>query len=160
MTLLAQIYYGCFDIYVFSSDRWMIPMKVNQLHPDCGYKTQHSGFSSCLADSGGWEILKFDLILCISSKKRLHFVCFLKYIFDQRLAWHLGTTQRQMSLVWGPIYFQGSLGGFSWSSWNDFFFLLEGCIQLKVITNIVIKHLISVGKWSFTGIPVVGNSRE
>ena len=76
MTLLVQIYYGCFDIYVFSPDRWMIPMIVNQLHPDYGYKIPHCGFSSCLADSGGWEILKFDLILHVFSERE-NSLCFV-----------------------------------------------------------------------------------
>lgn len=60
----------------------------------------------------------------------------------------------------GPIYFQGNLGSFSWSSWSDFFFLLESCLQLEVITNMVMKHLISINKWNFTGIPIIGNTRE
>lgn len=35
-----------------------------------GIKHHVLGFSSCLADSGGCEILKFDLMLCVSSEKK------------------------------------------------------------------------------------------
>lgn len=32
---------------------------------------------------------------------------------------------------------------------DDFFFLLEGFTQLKIIITIVMKHLVCVGKWNF-----------
>lgn len=99
----------------------MIPTKVNQQHPDHGYETRHScsRISFCLANSGGREILTFDLVLHVFFLKKREFPLFyfLKDTHD-----HLVPAQGQMPLVQGPVHARGSLGGFPGSSWMTYFF--------------------------------------
>lgn len=130
MTLLVQVYYGCFDIYVFGPDRWMIPMKVNQLHPDCGIKYCARGFPSCLVDKGGCEILKFDLMLCVSSEKRIHFVSESTPVIDV-----CPQCQHRDLLYADLLALQRSLSGFLWSGGDIFFFPLKEWLSSKMIIN-------------------------